>query len=96
VIGRWNKTSFAVLMPSTPREGAGKTMERIKKELIVPIRIQATNEEINLDPCIGWTSRVNSETADALQQNALKALDIARTSGVKIAEIPQPGQKEDD
>jgi diguanylate cyclase (GGDEF)-like protein len=91
-IGLLNKSTFSVMMPATPSTGAVRTLERIKQALSEEIIIDETREKIELSPCIGWTSRLQDETAVTLEENALKALDLARTSANRIAEVSEGRQ----
>lgn len=92
-VGRWNKSTFAVLMPSTPAAGAERTLARIRQLLDEPFTVSGYRETIKLDPCVGWTSRAEGEPASQLEANATRALEMARTSTIKIAAVSQPDQE---
>jgi diguanylate cyclase (GGDEF)-like protein len=67
IIGRWDKTTFAVLLPGTPREPAKKTMERLKTALAQPMKFGAENEEsVNFLPAYGLTTRSAEESVDEI------------------------------
>jgi capsular polysaccharide biosynthesis protein/GGDEF domain-containing protein len=93
-VGRWNKSTFAILMPNTPHVGAERTLQRIKQILEDPISLGGERENILLAPCVGWTSRAKDETISELNDNLVQAMDIARASVNKIAEVSKTQAKE--
>lgn len=80
VIGRWNKSGYAILLSGTPGKAALRTMERIRQTICEPIEIEP-DETIDLLPCIGLISRRrDDETAADLIKNAEAALAKASQS----------------
>lgn len=92
-VGRWSKSTFAVLMPATPAAGAERTLARIRQLLDEPFTVSGYRETIQLNPCVGWTSRAEGEPASQVEANAVRALELARTSAQKMAVVSQPDQE---
>jgi len=91
-VGRWNKSTFAVLMPSTPGTGAERTLARIRQMLEEPFSVSGYRETISLSPYVGWTIRSDSQTVTQLEENATQALEVAHTTSSKMALVPQSEQ----
>ncbi|MEI7987837.1 MAG: diguanylate cyclase [Chloroflexota bacterium] len=84
IVGRWSRSSFSLLLPGTPGAAATRTMERIRQALTEPIAIEATNESVSLEPCIGITERLKEdEPSKLLIERAENALEQARQSEKK-------------
>ena len=77
MVGRWSTTRFALLLPSTPKIGAERTIERIREKLTVPIIIQSTDDKIALTPYVGITTSELGETDDDIISYASVALKNA-------------------
>lgn len=88
VVGRWNKSTFIILMPFTPGAGAQRTLMRIKHSLDAPFAVSSYQETIRLIPLIGWAERLTGETGLALETRAVAALELARLSPERIAAGP--------
>jgi len=77
IVGRWSTNQFALLLPSTPKIGAEKTIDRIREKLTSPIRIESTEDMISLTPFVGITTSEPGETDDEVIKCAAKALEFA-------------------
>jgi diguanylate cyclase (GGDEF)-like protein len=67
IIGRWDKTTFSILLPGTPKEPAKKTLERLKTVLSQTLKFGADKEEnLNFLPAYGLTTRSAEESVDDL------------------------------
>lgn len=67
IIGRWDKTTFAILLPGTPKEPAKKTLERLKAVLSQTLKFGADKEEsVNFLPAYGLTTRNAKESIEEL------------------------------
>lgn len=53
VIGRWDETSFVLMLPSTPVSAATRTFERIYKALSQPIDLEQYDLLVALNPAVG-------------------------------------------
>lgn len=91
VVGRWNKSSFIILMPFTPGAGAERTLLRIKQSLDAPFAVNSYRESIRLVPLIGWAERTAGETGPAFEARTVSALELARLSPEHIAAAPNAG-----
>lgn len=77
MVGRWSTTQFALLLPSTPKIGAERTIERIREKLTEPIMIESTEDKISLVPFVGITTSEPGETDDDVIAYASQALENA-------------------
>ncbi len=77
IVGRWSTNQFALLLPSTPKIGAERTIDRIREKLTSPIRIESTEDMISLTPFVGITTSEPGETDDEVISCAAKALEFA-------------------
>ena len=75
LIGRWNDTTFVLVLPSTPEIAATRTVERIRAKLLKPILLSDYGENIQLDPVIGVSSFKMGETANNVSGRAEDQLD---------------------
>ena len=75
LIGRWNDTTFVLVLPSTPEIAATRTVERIRAKLLQPILLSDYGESIQLDPVIGVSSFKMGETANDVSGRAEDQLD---------------------
>jgi diguanylate cyclase (GGDEF)-like protein len=81
LVGRWGRTSFALLLPSTPSSAATRTLERIRQALEEPLEIDSTSDKVNPMPIAGLSTRNNNETCEKLIEQAEAARDSARQTG---------------
>ena len=80
LVGRWNNTTFSILLIATPGTAATRTLERIRLTFMEPIEIEAAGERIKLNPVAGVASRHEDETTERLIQRAVGALEKASQS----------------
>ena len=78
VIGRWNKTSFSLLLPTTAGPAATRTFSRVHQALMQPIALSSYGVNVNLDPHIGGAVYSNSITSDELIEKVQNSLEQAR------------------
>lgn len=83
MVGRWDLTTFAVLLPGTPGEAAIVTLSRVQTMLSGPIFLGGT-EVIQLKPKIGLVERIGTEPSNALRDNANKALEQAISGNLNL------------
>ncbi len=76
MIGRWDNSTFSVLLPGTPIKAAMVTFGRVQTLLSVPISL-GDSEMIELKPKIGLAERSENETSSTLRKNAERALEQA-------------------
>lgn len=81
LIGRWGRTSFAVLLPSTPGSAATRTLERIRQALEDPLDMVSLKEKVSPNPVAGLSTRQNNETCEKLIEQAEAACESARQTG---------------
>jgi diguanylate cyclase (GGDEF)-like protein len=89
IIGRWDQTIFAVMLPSTPATTAARTLERIMTALSDPLMIESTGDQISLAPVVGLASKVEDETPTILVEHAQSALEKARDLDRKMVFYPE-------
>jgi diguanylate cyclase (GGDEF)-like protein len=89
IVGRWDDTTFAILLPSTPITPAKRTLERVQKSLSLPVELE-NNDSIFLDPHIGGTSRQADEVepVSVLISVAEAALELSNQEDSKIIVFP--------
>lgn len=83
MVGRWNGTSFAVLLPETPGQAAVSTLGRIQVALSRPITF-GEGETLHLRPSIGAAERQLGESSAVLMDYAQRALDQALHGDTKM------------
>jgi diguanylate cyclase (GGDEF)-like protein len=67
VIGQWDKYTFAILLPGTPKEPAKKTLERLKAVLSQTLKFGADKEEsVDFLPAYGLTTRSAEESYEEM------------------------------
>jgi len=84
VVGRWGRTAFSVLLPTTPSIPAFRTLDRIKIALSEPLKLEPSGDIVKLQPSIGVASLQKDEPASVLIDHARSALEKARQSDTKI------------
>jgi diguanylate cyclase (GGDEF)-like protein len=92
LIGRWDTTSFAVLLPDTPESAASRTLERILTTLSQPIETGMDNETLKLTPYSGAATRRVGMTYTQLAEEAEAALASSYRNGEKnvIFSVAEP------
>ena len=79
IIGRWDKLSFALLLPGTPQEAAHHTINRLKKALSQSIKFGANHSEsTELLPSVGLTTRTDQENVQRIISIVEAALKRAK------------------
>ena len=58
IIGRWDKFTFSVMLPSTPAEPAARTLERIRQVLTEAAILDVAREPIKLIPRAGLSCAI--------------------------------------
>ena len=81
LVGRWDATSFAVLLPATPASAAARTLDRLRLVLADPVEFDDTRDKVSLMPSAGLAARLDDETASILIQQAEVALERSHQSG---------------
>ncbi len=80
-IGRWDKVSFALLLPNTPGEPAGRTLTRLFQVLSEKITFgPGREEEILLHPAFGVSTRSKGETQQEILHQAQAALELMKNT----------------
>lgn len=83
LVGRWDDTSFVVMLPKTSGTVATKTIETICQSLSKPIDLDQTGETIALSPRAGVIECHGSEPVTAVVERAEAALEQAPKNGNK-------------
>ena len=92
-MGRWNDTSFILLLPSTPATAAQRIFKRIFEAHSEPANIEMLDAVVNLDVHIGGAEYSNNITAKELYEKANSALENARrvtTDPIHVWELRNP------
>ena len=76
IIGRWDDTSFAIIMPGTSGDSANRIFERVFQAL--PVDLGQFGLEVKLVPHIGGAEYSNNITAVELIEKAETALEEAK------------------
>lgn len=92
-IARWNKNSFAILLPLTPSVAARRTFDRIYQSLKQPVELRQYDLTLDLDPHIGgsvYSDRI--PTADLIDkaEEVLKAARQSSEDAVRVWEMKNP------
>jgi len=93
VIGRWNETSFIVMLPNTPGAAANSIFIRIFQTLSRPIALREFDLNVHLDARIGGAEYSNNISSQELFEKINNALEEARRATgdpVYIWEIKNP------
>ncbi len=75
MIGRWDDTTFVIVLPKTSEEAAARTMERIRATLQTPIELVNYGETIQLAPTVSVSSFHDGESAGYVTEQAEFALE---------------------
>lgn len=81
IVGRWNPTTFAILLVSTPEQAAARTFERIRDSLARPLDLGFDDELVRLTPFAGVAARSDTMSATELIEQAEAALKRAVRTG---------------
>ena len=77
IVGRWSQTQFAILLPSTPKVGTERTVNRIREKLLKSIEIERAEDEILLIPYVGITHSELGDTVEDVISCVSRALELA-------------------
>ncbi|GAB4535845.1 MAG: hypothetical protein Fur0018_26330 [Anaerolineales bacterium] len=80
IIGRWNDTHFAVMLPATPGEGAARTLRRVHRVLSEPVELEPGGDVLQLEPHIGIVVYRNGDTLETLRARLENSVEQARRS----------------
>ena len=72
-VGRWDDTTFSLLLPDTPLKAADTIRNRLMKGLNTPMHLASLDERISLNPAIGISDNSDNASSDEIILNALKA-----------------------
>lgn len=92
-IARWNKNSFAILLPLTPSIAARRTFDRIYQSLKHPVELRQYDITINLDPHIGgavYSDRMPTTDLIVQAQEVLQAARQSSEDAVRVWEMKNP------
>ncbi|HJW90699.1 MAG TPA: Wzz/FepE/Etk N-terminal domain-containing protein [Anaerolineales bacterium] len=78
IIGRWHRTTFAILLPETPESAAVSTLGRVQLALSRPVRYGMDGESFQLRPVVSAGEHKTGVTLVELVKQAEKA--VARAS----------------
>lgn len=81
LVGRWDDLDYSIVLSNTSGKAALNTMKRVKTVLSTPIKIDISNEELDLKPLIGITEYHAGDDLSTLTGDAGHALDFAGKSG---------------
>ncbi len=85
IVGRWSKTQFAILLPSTDGSSAIRRMASIQESLKEPMLLEPDSDHfISLDPRVGLADRQGGESFNVFITQAEQALEISMQSDMKI------------
>jgi diguanylate cyclase (GGDEF)-like protein len=81
VIGRWDETSFIIMLPVTSAASTRRIFDRVYRSLVPPVNIDQYNLEVTLDPRIGGSVYSTSLSAEEVLGRAEAAVEDARKDG---------------
>ncbi len=83
IIGRWNESSFIVMLPNTSGESANRIFERVYNALLSSSILNQLGSNINLDSHIGGAEYSSNISAKELIEKTENALEFARRDNLK-------------
>jgi diguanylate cyclase (GGDEF)-like protein len=83
LIGRWNETTFALVLPETSETAATRTMERIRTALLKPVNLENYGETFHLDPLVSVASYKEGDATSDVTRRAEDALERSHKTGDK-------------
>jgi diguanylate cyclase (GGDEF)-like protein len=89
---RWNETTFAILLPSTPFQATNMILNKIRWALSYPIEYAEDGETLNLEPFVGAARSQDGENMMGLISRAQETLNEARLENDPIL-VPSTPQK---
>lgn len=75
IIGRWDDTTFALVLPNTSEDAASRTMERIRTTLLSPIDLINYGESLKLDPTVSVSCYRDGDTVNDVTERAEQILE---------------------
>ncbi len=78
ILGLWDQTTYAILLPSTPYVNASNIMKRICQALSIPIEMFQEGEALNLNPYAGVVHSFEYEPPKDFIDRAQRDLDERR------------------
>ena len=91
LVARWDKLDFSVLLSDTSGKAALNTMGRVQTALSVPIKIDISGEDLELQPIIGIAEHRDGDTLVSLTDNTNWALEAAKKDGgIYLLKATQP------
>lgn len=75
IVGRWNETTFAIILPSTPFTAANNLVGRLRQKLSEPMSIGEGKETIRLEPYVGVARSKEDEVIEDFISRVQKDLD---------------------
>jgi len=76
-IGRWDESTFSIMLPNTPGKAAVATMGRVQSSLSNPMRFSPDGETVRLEPKVGIGERLAGDGSNLVIERAESALDEA-------------------
>jgi capsular polysaccharide biosynthesis protein len=78
IIGQWDRTTYAILLPSTPYTASNKLMNRVCQSLSTPVELFEGGDSLFLNPYVGVArSQVDEPLSDFISRTQ-KDLDESR------------------
>lgn len=77
IIGRWDESTFSIMLPNTPGNAAVSTLGRLQSALATPMRFSPDGETVKLSPKVGIGERFTGDGANLVIERAESALDEA-------------------
>jgi diguanylate cyclase (GGDEF)-like protein len=78
LVGKWDDTQLAVMLPATPGSAAENTFRRLQKILSGTLEFADSGDMvINPDPCVGISSNQNKLSAEHLVRETTRAAEKA-------------------
>lgn len=76
-IGRWDESTFSIMLPNTPGKAALSTLGRVQSSLANPMRFSPDGETVRLEPKVGIGERLAGDGSNLVIERAESALDEA-------------------
>lgn len=73
-VGRWDESTFSLLLPDTPVKAAETIKGRLLKALTPPMALASLDEKIALRPAVGVAEFTKGADSDEIALKALKAM----------------------
>jgi diguanylate cyclase (GGDEF)-like protein len=80
LVGRWDELDFSVLLSDTSGRAATNTMLRVQTALSIPIKIDVSGEDLELNPKIGIAEYRIGDDMASFVSNTNWALEVAKKS----------------